>query len=46
MGSSDSRSRNKHRLDGISETFEFFGNFFDGKGLFEVPVVKLLILFE
>ena len=46
VGSSDSRSRNKHRLDGISETFESFGNFFDGVGLFDEVVVNLLTLLE
>lgn len=46
MGSSNSRSRNKHRLDGISELFEFFGNFFDGEGLLDEPLVNVVILLE
>jgi hypothetical protein len=46
MGSSNSRSRNKHRLDGITQVFEFLGNFVDGDGLFEEPVVNLVIFRE
>ena len=33
VGRSDSRSRNKHRLDGISEALKVTADAFDGKGL-------------
>ena len=46
MGSSDSRSWNKHRLDGISKGLEFFADSFDGKGLSQGILVKLLTLSE
>ena len=46
MGSPTSRSRNKHRLDGISDGFEVAADAFDGKGLFEFVSVKSWTLAE
>ena len=46
MGSSDSRSRNKHRLDGISEAFQVLADSFNGEGLLKFVSVKVVTLLE
>jgi hypothetical protein len=46
VGSSDSRSRNKHRLDGISEAFKVFADPFDGEGLLKFVSVNAVTLAE
>jgi len=46
MGSSDSRSWNKHRLDGISDVLEITADAFDGKGLSQSVSVNSLHLSE
>lgn len=46
VGSSDSRSRNKHRLDGISETLNVSADSFNGEGLVEFVSVKFVTLLE
>ena len=46
VGCADSRSRNKHRLDGISEAFKVTADAFDGEGLLEFVSVKLVTLLE
>jgi hypothetical protein len=46
VGSADSRSRNKHRLDGISCTFNISADSFDGKGLLESVSLNVVTLRE
>ena len=46
MGSPTSRSRNKHRLDGISDLLEILADAFDGKGLAEAVSVNSVTLLE
>ena len=44
VGSADSRSRNKHRLDGISEMFKVSADSFDGEGLSQGVLVNIVTL--
>ena len=46
VGSSDSRSRNKHRLDGISKTLKVSADSFDGEALAQLVSVKSVTLSE
>lgn len=46
MGSSRSRSRNKHRLDGISCTFKIVADAFDGKALLKHESVNITLFTE
>lgn len=46
VGSADSRSRNKHRLDGISETLKVSADSFDGEGLAHGVLVNIVTLSE
>lgn len=46
MGSPTSRSRNKNRLDFVSDGFEVFADAFDGEGLSEFVSVKVVVLAE
>ena len=46
VGRTDSRSRNKHRLDGVSKTLEVSADAFDGEGLAQFVSVKSVTLSE
>lgn len=46
MGSSNGRSRNKHRLDGISDVLKVSADAFDGKGLPEFVSANIVTLSE
>ena len=46
MGSADSRSRNKHRLDGVSKVLKVTADSFDGEGLVKFVSVKFVTLRE
>ena len=46
VGCANSRSRNKHRLDGISEMLKVFADAFDGVGLVKFVSVKFVTLRE
>jgi hypothetical protein len=46
MGCAASRSRNKHRLDGISEMLKISADAFDGEGLLKFVSVKFVTLRE
>ena len=46
MGRSDSRSRNKHRLDGISDVLEVLADPFDGEGFSEHVSVNCVLFSE
>ena len=46
VGSSDSRSRNKHRLDGVSKTLKVSADPLDGEGLSQFVSVKSVTLSE
>ena len=46
VGSADSRSRNKHRLDGISDTLKVSADSFEGKGLVKFVSVNVVTFRE
>lgn len=46
VGSSDSRSRNKHRLDGISKTLKVAADSFNGEALAQLVSVKSVTFSE